>query len=221
MEEQAKRRQLRKGARREAILAVAARAFLEKGYSAISLSAIAAEVGGSKATLWRHFRSKAELFEAVLERETESFRRDVEQALGKNRSFRAALRDFCIAYMTMLNSDDAVALHRLVIAEAWRFPELGEIFFERGPELVTRALAQAIAAASVRGELGPCEPDVMARYITAMCLSDRFQKTLFGVQAPQCSADFASEAERIVDIVISALSAGRDPGEGKRPKGTA
>ncbi|HEY2834957.1 MAG TPA: helix-turn-helix domain-containing protein, partial [Rhizomicrobium sp.] len=53
--------------RREAILKVAHTAFLSDGYAATSMSAIAAKVGGSKATLYYYFPSKEELFLAVID----------------------------------------------------------------------------------------------------------------------------------------------------------
>jgi AcrR family transcriptional regulator len=61
------KRQLNKARKREAIVQVATRAFLENGYAATSMSAIADELGGSKATLWAHFSSKEELFAAVID----------------------------------------------------------------------------------------------------------------------------------------------------------
>ena len=50
--------------RREAILNVAREVFFEQGYSAASMSTIAARLGGSKGTLYNYFKSKEELFEA-------------------------------------------------------------------------------------------------------------------------------------------------------------
>src|ERR1700735_2390989 len=50
--------------RREAILNVAREVFFELGYSAASMSAIAARLGGSKGTLYNYFKNKEELFEA-------------------------------------------------------------------------------------------------------------------------------------------------------------
>lgn len=207
-----KPKQLRNEARRQAILEVAAPAFLEHGYARISLSAIAAQVGGSKATMWRHFPSKADLFAAVLERQTASFRASLDAALGQRRTLRETLRDFCMAYMAKLNSDEAIALHRLVIAEAARFPEMGEIFYGQGPALVGAMLATTIREASERGEVGVPDADAAARYVIAMCLSDRFQKALFGIcdaaPAPGGTAEFAEEAERIADQFMRAFARG-------------
>src|SRR6202789_1904440 len=54
----------RRDQRREAILRVAGEVFLEEGYSAASMSTIAARLGGSKGTLYNYFKNKEELFEA-------------------------------------------------------------------------------------------------------------------------------------------------------------
>lgn len=53
-------------AKRQAILAVARESFTRHGFETTSMSAIASEVGGSKATLYNHFSSKEALFEAVM-----------------------------------------------------------------------------------------------------------------------------------------------------------
>lgn len=53
--------------RRIAILTVAGRTFLRQGYADASMDGIAAEVGGSKSTLYRYFPSKAALFAAYVE----------------------------------------------------------------------------------------------------------------------------------------------------------
>src|SRR5262245_44391850 len=58
---------LGKDDRRDAIVAIAHEAFLANGYAGTSMSAIAARVGGSKATLYNYFKSKQDLFIAVVE----------------------------------------------------------------------------------------------------------------------------------------------------------
>ena len=55
-------------ARRGAILDAAEKVFLEEGFAAASMSAIAARVGGSKGTLYNYFKSKEALFEAYVQR---------------------------------------------------------------------------------------------------------------------------------------------------------
>ena len=61
----------RRDLKRDAILLIAQQVFLEEGYAATSMSSIAARLGGSKGTLYNYFRSKAELFVAVIQEQCE------------------------------------------------------------------------------------------------------------------------------------------------------
>ena len=59
---------MRRRARRDQILAAATRAFARSGFAATSLDDVAREAGISRAILYRHFESKADLYRAVLAR---------------------------------------------------------------------------------------------------------------------------------------------------------
>ncbi|WP_433348647.1 TetR/AcrR family transcriptional regulator [Microtetraspora malaysiensis] len=61
-------RRLRRAERREQILDAATRAFARSGYTATGLDDIAAEAELTRAMLYRHFDSKADLYRAVLDR---------------------------------------------------------------------------------------------------------------------------------------------------------
>jgi AcrR family transcriptional regulator len=52
--------------RRQSLISAAARAFARGGYAATSLDDVATEAGVSRVLIYRHFESKAELYEAVL-----------------------------------------------------------------------------------------------------------------------------------------------------------
>jgi AcrR family transcriptional regulator len=66
--EQAPVRRMRRAERREQILDAATRAFAQAGYTATGLEDVAAEAGLTRAMLYRHFESKADLYRAVLDR---------------------------------------------------------------------------------------------------------------------------------------------------------
>jgi AcrR family transcriptional regulator len=61
-------RRLPRAERREQILAAATRAFARNGFAATSLDDIAAEAGITRVILYRHFDSKTDLYQAVLDR---------------------------------------------------------------------------------------------------------------------------------------------------------
>src|SRR5688572_8182923 len=61
-------RRMRRAERREQILDAATRAFARAGYTATGLDDIAIEAELTRAMLYRHFDSKADLYRAVLDR---------------------------------------------------------------------------------------------------------------------------------------------------------
>src|SRR5262245_2898220 len=67
-EEPERVRRLPRAQRREQILAAATEAFARSGFAATSLEDIAAEAGITRVILYRHFDSKTDLYQAVLDR---------------------------------------------------------------------------------------------------------------------------------------------------------
>jgi AcrR family transcriptional regulator len=61
-------RRMPRALRREQILAAATRAFARSGFTATSLDDIAAEAGVTRVILYRHFESKTDLYQSVLDR---------------------------------------------------------------------------------------------------------------------------------------------------------
>jgi TetR/AcrR family transcriptional repressor of mexJK operon len=130
----------RANAKRAAILHGANRIFLRHGFESASMDEIAAAAGVSKMTVYRHFHSKEELFEGVI---TELCQRIIDQDLERMLEQRPeeALRAFARKMMAILFAPDTIELHRIVVAESRRFPELGQLFYRSGPEACIAMLA--------------------------------------------------------------------------------
>ena len=175
------RRHARREARREAILDVATRYFLEHGYAGATMSGIAAALGGSKGTLWSYFPAKDLLFTAVIDRQTEAFRAQLSLTLTAREGVEAALRRFCAEFLRRVTSNDAIALHRLVVGEGNRFPQVGRIFFERGPRQTQQLLAGFLRDAMARGLLRGDDPLTAARQLIGLCMYGCHLQLLMGV----------------------------------------
>jgi len=141
------KRELNKARKRAEIVAIATQSFLEQGYAATSMSAIADRLGGSKATLWAHFASKEELFDAVIALQVESFSRDVDEVLLRQTFSLPALRRACLRFIDCLLRENSVLLYRLVTSEGERFPEIKEMFYTRGPAKLRACIAAFFATA--------------------------------------------------------------------------
>lgn len=104
--------------RREQILAAATRAFARSGFAATSLDDIAAEAEVSRVILYRHFDSKAQLYEAVLDRVGDLLAAHVSERVG---GFTGASLD---GFVAAAAADPAG--FRLLFQHAAREPEFRE-----------------------------------------------------------------------------------------------
>lgn len=203
MEKAPGKREARKEERRLAILDVAKRAFLEHGYSAASMSAISAELGGSKGTLWNYFPSKEELFAAVLEHATAAYRQQLSDLLAPSADLWTTIVSFCRSFITKITSPEGVRLHRLIAAEAGRFPELGEIFYRRAPEPTLRILAEFFAGQMAAGHMRADDPAVAARALACLCMGGLHQRVIWGIAEPTPEA-IEAETQAAADVFAHA-----------------
>lgn len=134
------KRERNKLQRRDTIVEIATHAFLDNGYAATSMSAIADQLGGSKATLWSHFASKEDLFAAVIDHLVSRFAGELDTALSEGVFSLDGLRRYCLRFLAKLMGDDAIRLYRLIIADGGRFPEINTVFHVRAPARIQRLL---------------------------------------------------------------------------------
>ncbi len=175
------------------------------------MSGIAVRLGGSKGTLWSYFPSKEALFTAVVDRATEEFRRQLTVILNPDDELEVALTRFCEQFLAKVTSDEAIALNRLVVGETSRFPELGHIFYERGPRLTHLVLADYIAGVQSGGRLLGIEPLRAAQQLTWLCMSRHYQMLLTGFIPSISPTEIAEDIEAAMVTFMRAYGPGRSP----------
>jgi AcrR family transcriptional regulator len=200
------RREARREERREAILEVAARYFLEHGYAATTMSGIAAALGGSKGTLWNYYASKELLFSDVLERATRDFKAQLTLALNPDEDAVSVLGAFCSRYLARLTNPQAIALYRLIMGEAGRFPEIGRAFYEHGPLSVHQLLAGYLDGAMERGDLRRADPFDAAQYLAALCLARSHMRTLARCSDVLIPAEAEMDARAALEVFLRAYA---------------
>jgi AcrR family transcriptional regulator len=151
---------------RAAILEAATGLFLELGYDRTSLARVADGAGVSKATLFKQFPTKAELFEATVLAAGDT--PDSEPLEPPSGDFHAGLVGLGMAYAGLLSRPRMADLIRAVIAESARFPELRERTFDFGTLPVLRALRQFFQAANTQGTANVNDLDVAAAQFLGM-----------------------------------------------------
>ncbi|MET0375290.1 MAG: TetR/AcrR family transcriptional regulator [Rhizorhabdus sp.] len=187
-------------------MAIAAKSFLEQGYSATSMSAIASAVGGSKATLWSYFPSKEALFATVLETATSAYHAELTSLFDGGGDLETTLRRFCLSFVAKITSPTAIALHRLVHAESGRFPEVGRIYYERAPKAANTLIAAFLSAAMDRGQMRRVDPARAARTLASLCMSGMYQQVLLGLIDTPTPELVREEAEAAMDVFLRAYA---------------
>lgn len=130
------------------IIETAARLFIDQGYAATSIEQIAAAAGSGKQTIYRRFGSKTGIFNEVISLYTERLLEVARAAESTHADPVLALKESCRLMLNFMLHPDMVGLHRVLIAEVGRFPELGEHVLETCMRPFDDLLKRQMTAAS-------------------------------------------------------------------------
>ena len=196
--------------RRDAIVAIAKEVFTTNGYAGTSMSNVAARVGGSKATLYSYFKSKEELFEAVVGLKCQQIERLLNEAqIESGGDLRAALTHFGEHFLELILSEEMITTHRLTIAEAARFPEIGRTIYNSGVLPNQRRMAAFMEQAKEKGQLrSDADVTVAAEHFSDLCLSGIHRRCLWNVAPPPTQKEIRNNVARAVDTFMRAFAAG-------------
>ncbi len=137
----------------EKIIAVAGELMLKNGYHRTSIEAIAQAAGVAKRTLYSRFPDKRDLFAAVIERRREQFLAPVSRIFAAGGDIDKQLTLIGRHMLDWALKADTLALKRLIVAEAERFPELAITLHSESSENIVDAIAEVLVVAERDGAL--------------------------------------------------------------------
>lgn len=120
--------------KKDKIIKVAYPFFLKYGYENTSLQMIVKESGGSLATIYELFKNKENLFKEAILLNFTNFTNEFNATLEKidSQNDKSSLQDYLEALGTKLlreiTSKESTALHRLIVIEGYKNPEILQIF---------------------------------------------------------------------------------------------
>lgn len=199
-------------ARRAEIIEIATAVFMVRGYADTAMSMIAERLGGSKATLYKYFPSKEELFEAVMAQSCAVVLEPLRDIATSEGEIGEVLRIFGRALMSAIFQPSALALYRIVHAEGERFPQLANMFFTRGPDEGYAVLAEYLQRLHERGEIRCPEPWLTAQQIAGMFRGDLHTRVACGAADVPDDRQIEASVENAVRICLSGLLADSRPG---------
>jgi TetR/AcrR family transcriptional repressor of mexJK operon len=206
----------RSARKRHAIMAAATTLFLRDGYRNTSMDQIAADAAVSKQTVYKQFADKEQLFrdivlgvtgnsEAIITEMTSALRSADVASLAE---LRTVLTDLACRYIDGVLQPHVLALRRLIIAEAERFPDLARTYFEQAPARAIELIADALRIYTERSLLTVGDPRLAAAYFAYLVLAIPQDKAQFYPGERPSPAERDRLAGEAVRIFLAAYAAG-------------
>lgn len=184
----------------ERLLEAAIQAFAENGYR-ISVDDIARRAGVAKQTLYHHFSSKDELFAEAIKQMAGEILVSLDLRDG---DLRQSLLRFAEVFREKLFGDRGIAIHRMLITEAPRMPQLIPAVYAAGTEETRRILHQVIRDEMSAGRLREDDPAFATDMLLSMLAGMERTRRLLAARNPE--DDAPDRTARIVDCFLRAFA---------------
>ena len=172
--------------KRELILERALEVFVDHGYVGATTDQLAAAASVSKQTLYKEFGDKEGVFTALIQfacdRVDDPFASLVDQ-MSSVASADEAVELMAGQFTRSIMSPDVQRLRRLVIAEATRFPQLGELYWREGFLRVVDSVAGCLSILAERGLLDVPDARLAAHHFAGILLWIPSNQTMFAVSS--------------------------------------
>ena len=188
---------------RQRILEVATELFLAEGYGSTTIEAVAARAGISKRTFYHRFDDKSALFAAVVHEIIEQIRPPAGVPLIEGTTLRDILRRLAGLILGAALLPQAIALHRLVMAESARFPELVRAVHGDGSAREAITLIGGVLARDTRASTLSAEQRAFAAEQFIFMVVTLPQRRAMGYGTPMSAAELDMWAEKTVDLFLN------------------
>ncbi|MGF6088067.1 TetR/AcrR family transcriptional regulator [Pseudomonas sp. 18173] len=190
--------------KRQAILDAAKTLFLSKGYANTSMDAVAAEAGVSKLTVYSHFNDKETLFSAAVMAKCEEQLPPLFFELPEGVSVETVLLNIARGFHQLINSDESVNLHRLMMALGSQDPKLSLIFFEAGPQRMLQGMERLLSKIDESGVLRIDKPHNAAEHFFCLLKGAGNFRLLYGCGEPPVGEAAESHVREVVGLFMRA-----------------
>ncbi|MCC6861784.1 MAG: TetR/AcrR family transcriptional regulator, partial [Bryobacterales bacterium] len=169
------------GERREAIVSAAVRLFAEKGFRGATTRELATAVGVTEPVLYQHFRTKRELYDAIVESKAREGNASLEAALGPHIQGRDDWLFFTrLAELILERHERDPEFVRLLLFSALERHELAELFYERQVMALYDMVIRYVKRRMREGAFRRMDARVAARAYLGMISHHALVQVLFG-----------------------------------------
>jgi AcrR family transcriptional regulator len=185
------------------IVEVAAELFFTVGYGATTIDAVASRARISKRTFYHRYANKSELLSAVVHRTIESMRPPAEAPLLQGADLDEILRGLAAIILRAALSAQAIALHRLIVAESSRFPDLAAVVGKQGAsEEALQLIADVLEREARKRKVTIDDPAFAAQQFLHMVIAVP-QRRAMGLGMPMTAAEVDAWGRDVVNLFLN------------------
>jgi len=188
--------------RRTAIIDAARSVFARKGFASSIIDEIANEAGIAKGTVYLYFRSKKQIYRAVLDQDMEFVKKSTLDRIDGAKNLKDKIRAFALTRLE--NAETRKEFFRIMDSESGALSYTRSQYRDWLREPVLR-LASAIEDASKQGEIR-CVPSEKVAWIIADMTRGTIQRRLLGQNDTPPSED----SEFLLSLIWAALAVQSD-----------
>ncbi len=163
------------------IMASAVELFTRDGFEGTSVEDIAAAAGVSKQTVYSHFGCKEALFGQSVSTKCKTSGIDPE-SIDSSLPPEQMLPEIAKRFLQLINSVEATRVQAVCMGSAETHPELGRIYFERGPAQTVRVVGEYLAAQDRAGTLRIKKPEQAAWQFLCMLKAESALRAQFNLE---------------------------------------
>ncbi len=177
--------------RDERLVEIAARTFMEKGYDATTIDAVAEAASVGKATLYARYRDKGALFAAVCQRKIDLWLAPLSQAAAAPASGQAheVLLSIARAMMASAMAPEALGISRMLIAQAPRFPDLARMAHQQGWQRSIAVLSAVLSRFVRDGQVAIEDCELAADLFLSLVIGRQTRLAMLGIETDPAQVD--------------------------------
>ncbi|MDX7950562.1 TetR/AcrR family transcriptional regulator [Lichenihabitans sp. Uapishka_5] len=182
--------------RDERLVEIAARTFMDKGFDATTIDAVAEAASVGKATLYARYRDKPALFAAVFQRKIDLWLAPLSLAATSPASGDVddVLLSIARAMMASAMAPEALAISRILIAQAPRFPDLARLAHQEGWQRSISALSVVLSQFVADGQLAIADCDLAADLFLSLVIGRQTRLAMLGIETAPAQIDLRIRA---------------------------
>ena len=189
--------------KRASVLIGAAKVFVEEGFSQSTMDRVAQVAGVSKRTVYKHFRSKQELFNIIVDGIWTRITEWSVEWMNPEGDPHEELRAFALEMLHQVLHPEVLPVLRMAAAEFMQRPDLGRQFYERTGSFGLEDLSVYLGQAHEKGCLEVKDAALAAAQFHALIKDPLMWPQMMGFQAAPTEHETAEVIEQAITLFLS------------------